>query len=314
MQSHLGMPYHTIKITHRESGKEMLIKLYSHYTCITGESGIGKTFFFEMLRENSVFNIYEIESDFPITYVDDDNILETVLEVPQRRIIFIDETIAFSRQGSLMRKLNSSQHLILCIGRGLTCKGDYPLQGIYRLEMDKDYEDWFTIHPVFDLNASFQINDRIVTEAGDGKSEHYIISRTHAAIPACGRNNVSKCLLNTETTTCFIDLGNIGRAYSLLAKRIEGQNHNVFDYQSFEQLVYESDLVHGSRDVDSFAYTTIEMMYEKLLERENIGYKHSKPLCDNIKAACENGKIYTGVLGKALQGKYNDKPTHVNAF
>ena len=92
---------------------------------------------------------------------------------------------------------------------------------------------------------------------------------------------------------------------------IKDTKHNVYDYQCFEQLVYESDLVKGERNLTPFSYCTIEKMYEDLLSKSNIGYNHSKPLCDSIQQAATNRTLFTGAIGEPLVESKNVKRSDI---
>ena len=314
IKSCIGLPSHDVVIRHGDT--KNVIKLYSHYTLVTGDSGVGKTFFFDLLSNNDELQLFDITSDYPILYAESAQVLQGFLDIPDIRIIVVDEaesilktTGSFFRQGETMRKLNDSHHLFICIGRSLNAQGDYPLQGMYELSMSGEFN--FEIKPVFDLNCSTDVQELIVTEAGDLKSENYVLQQLYTNIEAAGgRNNVYKHLKGISTTV-FIDLGNIGRAYYLLCKRIKGTKHNVYDYQCFEQLVYESDLVKGERNLTPFSYCTIEKMYEDLLSKSNIGYNHSKPLCDSIQQAAINRTLFTGAIGEPLVKSKNVKRSDI---
>lgn len=145
------------------------------YTCIMGDSGTGKTCFFDTVAENAITQDIEIKSEYPFVPVTA-AALESVLDLQDRHIIFIDEANVFSRQGMLMRKLNRSHHLFLCIGRGFSCNGDYPLQGIYKLSFDSD---WFKIENVCQLNVTERLlpDACIITEAAENHSENELLKR-----------------------------------------------------------------------------------------------------------------------------------------
>ena len=286
MHSHEKLEYTDLSFYRKADHKSLTIRLYSHFTCILGDSGIGKTCFFETIADNAVTQEIEVQSEYPI--VPTTATLETVLEVEDRRIIMIDEANVFSQQGEMMNKINQSKHLFLCIGRSNNCNGDYPLQGIYELFFDGN--DWFQIQQAFDLNATnqFRKDMKMITESAEKRSEHELLSQYFQNVQSArGRNRIASILLKETEAVVFADLGNIGRAYRLLKKRVHDHPGICFyDYQSFEQLLYDAPLLekfHTAKTNSVFDVTTIEAFYEFVLEKETsackeFAYRHGKAL------------------------------------
>lgn len=313
MHSHEKLEYTDITFYRKTDHKSLSIRLYSHYTCILGDSGIGKSCFFDTIADNAVTQEIEVHSQYPLVPTTAAT-LETVLEVEERRIIMIDEANVFSQQGHMMNKINRSKHLFLCIGRSSNCNGDYPLQGIYELSFDGT--DWFHIQNVFDLNATnvLQKDMAILTESKENRSEHELLGRYfHNIQSARGRNNIQSKLLMAEDVVVFADLGNIGRAYRLLKKRVKDRPGICFyDYQSFEQLLYDAPVLeqfHTKQNDTVFDAATIEAFYESVLEKETAGceqfaYRHGKPLAPEYVTALPE-KLFQSDIGagilKALQ-------------
>lgn len=287
MHSHQKLEYTDLSFYRKKDHKSLTIRLYSHFTCILGDSGIGKTCFFDTIADNAVTQEIEVQSEYPVVPTTAAT-LETVLEVEDRRIIMIDEANVFSQQGEMMNKINQSKHLFLCIGRSNNCNGDYPLQGIYELFFDGN--DWFQIRQAFDLNATnkFRKNMVMITESAENRSEHQLLSQYFQNVQSAhGRNRIPSMLLKETEAVVFADLGNIGRAYRILKKRVH--NHPgicFYDYQSFEQLLYDVPLLekfHISENGSVFDASTIEAYYELILEKETSGckelaYQHGKHL------------------------------------
>lgn len=104
----------------------------------------------------------------------------------------------------------------------------------------------------------------IVTEAKAGCSENELVSQyCNNIIGAGGRDRVHRVLKNIDRPTLvLIDLGNINKAYKILAKRcFQNEKLYFYDYQAFEQLLCESDLVkHLGKEanLDIFDCLTIE--------------------------------------------------------
>ena len=222
----------------------------------------------------------------------------------------------------MMHKINRSKHLFLCIGRSSNCNGDYPLQGIYELFFDEN--DWFRIQHVFDLNVTnvFQKNMAILTEAAENRSEHELLGKYFQNVQSArGRNNIQSKLLNKTERIVFADLGNIGRAYQLLKKRVMDHPAIYFyDYQSFEQLLYHAPVLeklHTIQNGSVFDAVTVEAFYESILEKETanseeLAYKHGKPLATGYLTALPEklfqSEIGSGIL-KALQCDIDPKNT-----
>ncbi|MDE7311867.1 MAG: hypothetical protein K2N87_09695 [Eubacterium sp.] len=313
MHSHEELEYTKICFIRKSDKKELSITLYSHYSCIMGDSGIGKTCFFETIAENEVTNEIEVQSDYPIITATVGN-LNGILDIPQRRIVFIDESNVFGQQQELMEKINASQHLFVCIGRAFTCNGDYPLQGIYTVHIDGD---WFSIKRAEELNVTRQFSRRqtIITESSPNRSEHEVLKPYFEHfICAGGRNRIQAKLLRVKSGIVFADLGNIGRAYHMLLKRIRNNADIYFyDYQSFEQLLYDSPLLEQCRlagTKSNFDEITVERYYSALLEEctsccKELKYVHGKPLacgysCASAKELFES-KTGQGILDAVLE-------------
>ena len=315
MNSHKNMEYTDIAFRRKIDNKCLTVRLYSHFTCILGDSGIGKTCFFDTIADNAITQEIEIKSEFPVVPTTAAT-LEAVLEVPERRVIFIDEANVFSQQGKMMSKINHSQHLFLCIGRSNVCNGDYPIQGIYNLALDQD--GWFQISHVPDLNitATLKKDSRIITESASGRSESELLECFFENVVAAnGRNNIQSILLHLASATVFADLGNIGRAYHLLYKRVKDHPNIVFyDYQCFEQLLYESPLIkqyHQEMEISVFDKMSIEKFYEYLLTKMTINlngfvYKHGKPL-DRGYLSASGENLFDSAVGQGILQAITDK-------
>ena len=308
MHSHEKLEHTDIIFYRKADQKSLTIRLYSHYTCILGDSGIGKTCFFDTIADNAVTQEIEVRSEYPVVPTTAAT-LETVMDVDERRIIMIDEANVFSQQGNMMNKINCSKHLFLCIGRSGNCKGDYPLQGIYELFLDGN--DWFHIRQAFDLNATnrFRKDMVMITESAENRSEHELLSQYFQNVrSACGRNNIPSRLRTETEAVVFADLGKIGRAYRLLKKRVDDHPGICFyDYQSFEQLLYDAPLLeklHKTGNDSVFDAATIEAFYESVMEKETAGckgleYKHGKPLASGyLNAAPE--KLFQSDIGYGI--------------
>lgn len=125
-----------------ENGSNIEIKLYSHYTCICGDSGEGKTHFVSTVEDG-------INSEELRVYVKDakgirDDIsfvvanaatIGTVLKVDALQVILIDE-ITMLNEG-ILKSLDSCKHYILAVTRSDRIKSKCD-KGIYNLVRGKD--------------------------------------------------------------------------------------------------------------------------------------------------------------------------------
>ena len=304
MNSHTVLPFTEIEITRVIDGKNIKIRLYSSFTLITGKSGICKSFFINGLAQNMLTREFVIKAEYPISFARDYSELMTTIQLSERHIIVVDESSIISADSNSQHKIRHCNHIFLCVGRNYSCKSDYPLQGIYFFEKQ---DDWFSIERAPELNVSnFVSKVAIVTESAQRRSECELLERFfNVVIPAGGIDNVNRLLrgslLNsTETITVFIDLGNIGRNYlSLYEKLSRYPNINVYDYQCFEQLIYYSDLIVNRQKEEPFNYFSIENMYEDMLERAEIGYKHKKPLPSCVMTAPPRS-LFDNIIGRGI--------------
>lgn len=89
MHSHKKLEYTDISFHRKTDQNNLTIRLYSHYTCIMGDSGIGKSCFFDTIADNAVTQEIEVQSAYPLVPAT----LDTILDISQRRIIMIDESM-----------------------------------------------------------------------------------------------------------------------------------------------------------------------------------------------------------------------------
>ncbi len=99
----------------RSDGKSASLRLFSHYTCICGKfSGEGKSEFVALLKDDISTGDVSVVSRLPFAIATAAS-LEVLLDIPGRSVIIF----------------------LLKLG--------YPLQGVYKLNRDKD---WFVIENV----------------------------------------------------------------------------------------------------------------------------------------------------------------------
>lgn len=241
----------------------------------------------------------------------------------ERMVVFVDELIL--KQYSIPEKLiNKSKHLILSISRDIPFIGYAPIRSIYNVKRENG---WFTVNRMMDID-NIKISkmsreyDFIITESGLNRLEHellinWAVNPGIKIIAANGKDKVQKILLelnkkyNNPKILVLMDLSNFGMQYQLIAKRC-ADNPGIFfyDYDSFEEMLFNSKFVNGQTQLNPFDYITLERFYEKALEEYTKGtklaYHHGKKLpecylsecngCSNCKFNCDNK--YEKIVGK----------------
>lgn len=93
------------------------------------------------LLDNVPVNDILTESEYPVEIVDL-NTVHLALNQKDKRIITIDKTNVLNSKANIIKQVNSSKHLFICVSRGEVVPLPYPLQGIYDLQIDGA---WFTV-------------------------------------------------------------------------------------------------------------------------------------------------------------------------
>lgn len=287
------------------------IKLYSKFTCISGEnSGEGKTEFLNVLRLLLRQNKCTITADngYEVNIVLDNANLKPIITYGKPSILIIDD-LTFE-QSFLIKEVVKSNKLIICVNRSYPLIGEYPLIGTYTLVREGD---WFTFKDntkLLPLLSDSFTPDTILTEASANHSENELLSIYFQSIKASGsRDKIEKHLRNTsENILVLADLGNIGRALHILCKRCkENPNIRFYDYQAFEELLFKSDLVQGDDNrypKSCLDFLSLETYYEKALEDFTRGthleYHHGEPLAVVYLDKSNCKKIFDTDIGRPL--------------
>lgn len=206
------------------------INVVSKFTCFVGNnSGEGKTELFQLIEDSIQNASLQIQSPVPVSIATPATI-EALLELPTRHIFIMDE-FAVLRQG-ILRKIQNSQHLFICITRGLPLRISFSYYGIYHILRTKDF---FEVIPANELNVVKNIPndiDLIVTEACEGESEYQMIAnygiKNIKAVK--GRDRIHRALEKNKKQLVLVDLSNIGKAYSILRKDCRAGNVYLYDY------------------------------------------------------------------------------------
>lgn len=311
---------YTVVFKSIENNSSVSINLHSHYTCLYGEySGEGKSHFFSSIEQGVNTDTIKVE-------VSDPNIgftlataatLEAILGNESKMVIMIDESSMLKE--SIIKKVNTSKHIFICITRSMPFKMDYPLQGLYKVSrkvsgdiVSFDIDNLNSLPIAKDFNNRY---DDIIVEASEGRSESQLLGVYLDGIKSSGgRDRIEKLLRKSENkkVLVFADLGNIGRAYKLLFKRCkENPNIRFYGYQCFEQLLYRSPLVGELPDntghISKFDVVSLENYYESLMEERTRGtkleYKHGKSLKAEFLDKRNFLKVFTSKVGKGI-GQY----------
>ena len=135
------MKTYRISFTRIEDDAGLSLELISHYTCIYGkDSGEGKTEFISLVEEGMNDGSIRIDSPIPFAIGSPGNTGALLLN-ENRQIIMIDESVVL--RDELIRQINESRHLFICISRAMPLKNSYPLDGIYLLSRTED--GWFAV-------------------------------------------------------------------------------------------------------------------------------------------------------------------------
>ena len=277
----------SVRLDFKCNDKIASIKLYSKFTGVVGiNSGEGKTELLAKMEQLSTEGMLSMSASngSPVAISSVGNLMLT-LQYTEQSIIIIDEALTLRKD--LLLAMVKSNHLFVCICRTLPLRGAYPLCGIYHIER---YEDWYQFNEAsLPLYSGTESIDLIITESSKDSSEYELLNvYTDKLNAAAGRDRLYKHIkLNKDKNILVLcDLGNIGKAYSIL-KYLTDEYPNVYfyDYQAFEELLYKSKLVGGDISTESIKPTdflSIEQFYEKVLEQVTSGtvyeYKHKKPL------------------------------------
>lgn len=289
-----------IKFTQNSSGKSLEIKLISHYTSVLGiRSGEGKTWFYNYIRDELVNGGVTIDAELPYIFSDTLSI-ERDLKAEERSIILIDE-LTLNRTSNLINKYNFSKHLIVSISRTLPFNVNSPIQGLYTI---KASDGWFTCENLNDLKYADKnyLFDIVVTEACDNRSENELLKKWRpdiTVIPANGNINVAAvtdCAAKKfpdRNILVLMDMFNIGQQYKTLIS-MQSRNRNVrfYDYGSFEQMLFNSEFLHGSTSRDPLEFPTLERYYESALQEYTYGtpyaYTHGHALSNCYLTECSD--------------------------
>jgi hypothetical protein len=242
--------------------------------------------------------------------------LDAVLNNPNRFIVMIDESAML--QDTYINKVNASKQIFICITRAMPFRMSYPMCGLYRVVKNKDLatgaESFEILRcqslPYAKLSDFNEKYDKIIVESAKGRSEHALLSSYLSnVVCANGRGRVEVLLRNSKgRILVLVDMGNVGQAYKILLKRYS-QNPRIqfYDYQAFEQLLYESSLVSkNNKDLlNPFNYTSIEKMYENVLESETAGtaleYSHGRALPSGFTGRDNYDRVFDGCSGAGLK-------------
>lgn len=281
------------------------INLVSKYTCFVGQdSGEGKTELLSLIEDSVQDNSLQIQSSVPVS-VATPATLEALLELPTRHVFIIDEFSVL--RDAVLKKVQASNHLFICITRALPLHLSYSYYGIYHVTRT---DTFFRVSLADDLNVVSQVpqdTECIVTEATAGKSEHELLSNYGIVNlkAAGGRDRIHNVLDKNKKQLILADLGNIGKAYSLLRKDCKRKNIYFYDYSCFEELLNEAPILQRftKPKLDPYSFDSLERYNSYVLTERTKGtefhYLHGKKL-PKAYLGCKKEDILNSPVGNGL--------------
>lgn len=294
------------------------IDIISKFTCIVGnDSGEGKSKLLGQIEDGILDGSLEIIAPCNVIVASPVNVID-LLEIPTRKIIIIDEFTVL--RNAQIEKIKKSIHLFICISRGMPLHLSYSYYGIYNVH---EYKEHFELSRANTLNISSNIpkDACIVTEAAEKHSEAELLQLVGITNIKCagGRDRVYRFIDSLTETVVFLDLGNIGQAYSLLMRKSKRSSMQFYDYQCFEQLLSEAPCLKDLRSVelDPLTFESLERYFESLVEEKTRGskyqYRHGRPLKNAwYEEPVEN--ILDSDVGRGLLDYVNSKTKSMTAF
>ena len=292
-----------ITFKHNESGEEFTIEISSHYTCISNDSGSGKTCFIDMLSRSLTTNEISVVCELPVhvaTLAD----IDAFLNYDARCVIIIDESTVLNSKYALLPKLNRSKHLIICVSRAQPGCCAYAYQSLFSLRFTD--AGFFEIERLCPFDITDIVKGDLLCESAPDRSEHAYFGKDLGAIPVSGKNNFIKYIQPNKEYTIFTDLGGIGSTYQLFDSE-DVNRIRFYNYQAFEQLFVDSPILRNDEDVSNFDFVTTEQYYEYLaLHNKEVSVRHGKPLPNEL-LSLDRDKILDSSVGWGIRDALRQK-------
>lgn len=274
-----------MKVEFQWKDRATSLDIVSKFTCVVGDnSGEGKSKLLSRIEDGIQDGSLIINSQCGVVVASPANVVD-LLEISTRKIIILDE---FSVLRSIqLEKIKQSDHLFVCITRGLPLHLSYSYDGIYRVFESNGFLEFVKANTL-NISSSIPDDSLIITEASKGHSEAELLEMYGITNVqnAGGRDRIYKHIDTKRSTTVLMDLGNIGQAYSMLVRKSKSSKSllRFYDYQCFEQLLNDAPCLANTNKVilDKFKFDSLEQYYEKLVEvktsNTNYRYQHGRPL------------------------------------
>lgn len=260
------------------------LEFYGKYSVIAGDSGTGKTTFFELVQDyNDNPRLVKCDSSLPV-YAIDKRADESVLTKYTNSILVMDEDNRLLRLYNTASLLKESSNYYIIISRVNMNWLPLSIDNYYQFYLENGINYNKPIFPRYNKYLFLGI-DQIVTE---DKESGYDFFREHFENIEChsahSKSEIVDYLENTRLggkTLVVYDAAAFAFEAGRLHKYIENHDIDVLDWESFENYVLRFapfNTVLTQRDCD-FNYESLEQKSTEVLT-EKIAYsKNFLPTC-----------------------------------
>lgn len=270
----------SVTIRNNISGKEVSIPMHSNKLVITQLGATGKTFLFYCLTENAA----ELSATMScscreVVYLIDRDFLRLV--PVHANIIMVGDEDSLTLSKNADKVIESKLVPTVFISRSINWLINTDLRDVYSCYYDEDHLFMDRLCCVQPCSLPLGAYDAIVTESSYGKSEHLLVKALFGlnAVACSGRSRLRKVLRVLQRKGCkkvllLLDVCSLGSEVPVLNMYSDTMNLTLYDYPSFEGLLYYSKIVQSLSNVDRpnrYRNLTMEKEYEELLERATSG-------------------------------------------
>lgn len=276
-----------VVIRYKRTGKQISLPIINKKTVLTGEGATGKTYFINELTSGELNNKFELlYNNKPAYYI----YMTSDLDMSDpTRILIADEEVV-NKRPNINKAIKRLPNPLLVICRNIKIAGDTDIRSVYSLSFDGDN---LGIAPYCNskiISLPTGVYTHMICESSERKSEHLILNDLLGldCIAAGGNNKVYESILNLYKTygnsmraLVVADVSAFSGPAISLTNMIPNSRYEIYDYPCFEALLLYSKLVmslgENIKRYD-FSYTSLEVFFEKELERITKGtkleYKH----------------------------------------